>query len=423
MRVVRTGLLVVLVFLLAVSQASAQQTAQTADAPDTSTLRAIESQVASIRGLKPLSDPDLKLLDHTSLNTYLVDQFNRNYLPAERESDQKEMIALGFIQPADDLVQIELSLLNSQVIGVYDTDAKSLFVVSDEGAFGPAARITYAHEFNHALQDEYYDLNRLAPKHPDSNDHSLAVHGLIEGDAIMLQTLWAQQNLTQDDLLQLARGSVAPDAGLAQAPLIVRSELLFPYTDGFNFVRQIYRQAGNSYAAVDRLFANPPESTAQILHPEKYRDQVHPAAVELGDIPAILGPDWRGVGKGVLGELDTRVLLEQWGTPPAQATRVASGWSGDRWQLVESNASTAFALRSTWASANQATDFFTAYTQGLRTRFAAADVSVSSTSREALTTPGAATDVRLQGSDVLAVIASDRDTADAVVGAITSFVP
>lgn len=420
MRILRAGLATALVALLAVSQASAQTVAPPSAAPDTATLRSIESQVAGIRGLQPLSEPDLKLLDHTSLSTYLRDQFTRNYLPAERVADQKELVAFGFIRPGDDLVQIELNLLNNQVIGVYDPDAKSLFVVSDQGAFGPAARITYAHEFNHALQDEYYNLNKIAPKHPDSNDHSLAVHGLIEGDAIMLQTIWAQQNLTSDDLMQLAYGSGSADAGLAQAPLLVRSELLFPYTDGFNFVRQIYRQAGSSYAAVDRVFASPPESTAQVLHPDKYRDQVHPTSVDLGDLAAGLGADWQRVSSGVLGEFDTRVLLEQWGTPPTQATRIATGWSGDHWQLIENNGSTAIALRSTWESPNAANEFFTAYTQGLRTRFVGADVPVSSSVREALTTTDTATDVRVQGNDVLAVIATDRDTADAVVSAVIS---
>jgi hypothetical protein len=402
---------------------SSPASAETTATPDTATLRSIEAQVAQIRGLKPLADPELRLLDHTSLNTYLADQFTRNYLPTERESDQAEMVALGLIQPTDDFMQIELNLLNNQVVGVYDPDLKSLFVVSDEGDFGPAARITYAHEFNHALQDQYYDLNKIAPKHPDSNDHSLAIHGLVEGDAIMLQTMWAQQNLSADDLVQLTRGSGGADAGLAQAPLIVRSELLFPYTDGFSFVRQTYRLAGNSYAAVNQVFENPPESTAQVLHPDKYRAHIHPIDVQLGDIAASVGRGWRRVGSGVLGELDTRVLLEQWGTPPGDANRMAAAWRGDRWQLVEANGHPAIALKSTWETPSAAADFFSAYTSGLHVRFSNATVEESSGVREVLTDAGAVSDVRLDGRDVLVVIAFDRDTSESIVGAITSFVP
>ncbi|HEX8969242.1 MAG TPA: hypothetical protein VF937_15265, partial [Chloroflexota bacterium] len=296
-------------------------------------------------------------------------------------------------------------------------------VVNDAGGFGPAARLTYAHEFNHALQDQYYDLNRIAPKHPDSNDHSLAVHALIEGDAIMLQSLWAQQNLSQDDMVQLARGSVGADDSLGQVPLIVRTELLFPYTAGFNFVRVLYHDAGNSYSAVDSAFLRPPQSTAQILHVDKYRDQIAPVDVPLGDIAGGLGPEWRMVGSGVLGELDTRVVLEQWGTSTIEADRVASAWSGDRWQLVEKDSRTVIALRSTWATPAAASDFFSAYARGLRTRFSSAEVQESSATRQALTTPVAATDLRVEGSDVVAVIAFDRDSADGIMRLIAAPTP
>jgi hypothetical protein len=424
MRILRSWLAAVLCATLLVAPASAQNTASPAiagAAPDTSSLRAIEAQVAQIRGLQPLSEPELKLLDPSSLNAYLTDAFERDYLPSEREADQKELVMLGLIKPTDDLVQIELNLLNSQVVGVYDPDAKSMFVLANDGGFGPGERITYAHEFNHALQDQYFNLDSIAPKHPDSNDRSLAVHSVVEGDAVLLQTLWAQANITQDELMQLARAGGSDD-GLGRVPLVVRAELLFPYVEGFNFVRQVFRQ-GNGYAAVDDVLRNPPESTSQVLHPDKYRDQVHPVEVQLPDLATTLGSDWRRVGGGVLGELDTRVLLEQWGTDHTEAVRVAAGWSGDRWQVVDRDGRSAIVVKSTWETPAAARDFFSSYARGLRTRFDAATVDESSATRQALTTPVAATDLQLHGNDVLAVIAFDRESANAIVGAVSASSP
>jgi hypothetical protein len=46
-------------------------------------------------------------------------------------------------------------------------------------------------------------------------------------------------------------------------------------------------------------------------------------------------------------------------------------------------------------------------------------VEESSSTRQALTTPVTATDVRLQGNDVVAVIAFDRESAAAIVNAVT----
>jgi hypothetical protein len=424
MRLLQPWPTVVLCLTLLVTPASAQTTTPPGGGgtggPDTGSLRSIEGQVEQIRGLLRLSEPDLRVLDHDSLHGYFADQFERDYQPNERERDQKELVALGLIEPTDNLVQIQLHLLSNEIDGVYDPETKSVFVLADQRALGPVQRMTYAYEFDHVLQDQHYDLNKIAPQHPDSADQSLAVHAFIEGDAGLLQMLWAQANLSQDER-NLARSTAAgsPDI-LASVPLVVRTELLFPYNEGFSFVRQLYRQAGNSFAAVDAVFRNPPESTAQVLHSDKYINHVHPVPVKLPNLATQLGPDWREVGKGTLGELDTRALLQQWGTDPSEANRVASGWSGDQWQLVESEGGSAIVVRSTWETPAAATDFFSAYSSGLSNRFELATIEESSTNRQALTTPSSATDVRLEGADVLTVIASDRETADGIVNAVTA---
>jgi hypothetical protein len=400
-----------------------QVAAAQSGAPDPPVLRDIETQVMQIRGLTALSEPPLGVVDSAGMARLLSDEFDRDYLPADRESDQKLYVALGLLKSSENLVQIQLNLLASQVVGVYDPDTKSMIVLGDH-QFGAPEKVTYAHEFNHALQDQYFDLNGLAPKHPVSNDRSFAVHALVEGDAVLLQTLWGAANLSSQETGELARsGGGEGAAALARAPLVIRTELIFPYLEGFNFVRQAYRQAGNSYAGIDELFRNPPTSTAQILHYDKYRAGWQPTDVPLPDVAGTLGPDWRTVGTGVLGELDTRIVLEQWGTDRLDAARVAAGWAGDRWQLVEKDGRTALAMRSTWDSPTAARAFFSAYTRGLRQRYDAAVTLESSSTRQALTTPVAATDVRLDGADVVTVLAFDRDSADALIGVLTPPAP
>jgi hypothetical protein len=140
---------------------------------------------------------------------------------------------------------------------------------------------------------------------------------------------------------------------------------------------------------------------------------VHPVAVELPDVADRLG--WRKIGSNVLGELDTRVLLEQWGSDRTDAARIASGWAGDRYQVVERDGRAALVIKWSWESPDAARSFYSAYSRGLRTRFDSAMVEESSSTRQALTTPVYATDLRVQGGDVLAVIAFDRDTANAMV--------
>jgi hypothetical protein len=385
-------------------------------APDPALLDRISDQVGEISGRSRLSQVELTFLDQAALRAYLRDTFERDYLPIERESDQKLLLMLGLITPKDDLVQISLDLLSDQVLGVYDPDRKTMFLVTDDtAAFGPAAQVTYAHEFEHALQDQYYGLRRLSSKHPDNYDRAIAVHALEEGDAVLLEGVWASSHLTPRELAESRR--VGGSSGiLDRVPAAVRSELLFPYLDGYRFVADAYHGGGDSYAAVDELFKNPPVSTAQVMHPDKYRAGVPPVQVRLPDMVAALGPGWRLINTNVLGEFELRNVLQQYGDR-AEASSVAGHWSGDTWTLVEKDGQAALAWKTVWDSPEAAAAFFDTYGRGLRARFPAAHLDVSDAQRQALSADGVATELRLADSSVLAVIAADRPTAVAIVTA------
>ena len=217
-------------------------------------LQQIEDQVAVLRGLQPKSPVTLRFLDQPALQQYFVDRFNQDYLPSERESDQKLLATLGLVKPNDTVVQILLDVLQEQVIGVYNQDDKVMYMVTDRAQFGPEEKATFAHEYTHALQDQYFDLSRLAPKHPTNDDRALAIQALTEGDATLMQRLWAQEKMTQDEINQLGQGGA--DSKLFSAPLFLRVQLLFPYSDGFNLSGRSTRQVGT-----------PASTTCFAIHP------------------------------------------------------------------------------------------------------------------------------------------------------------
>ena len=385
---------------------------------DAALLRQIETEVAGLRGLQPRSDVPLHFVDQAALQRYFVERFDNDYFPSERESDQKLLTVLGLIDANDNVVQTLMDILQEQVIGVYDEDEQAMYIVSDRAQFGPAEKATFAHEFNHALQDQHFGLRTLAPKHPTNDDRSLAVQALIEGDAVLMQRLWAQQKMTQPEIDQLGQGGA--DSKLFSAPLFLREQLLFPYAEGFNFVRQIY-QARGGYPGVDEVFRNPPDSTEQILHLEKYRTGEKPLDVTLPDLAAgPLGDGWRTINSNVFGELDLRLILEQLTDRP-RAVRSADGWGGDRWLLLEKEGRQALVSKSVWDTDNDARNFFEAFSLGLKNRFDGARDEEASAARQALTSPGgAATEVRRNGRTVLVVISFDRPSAEAIVAAVGS---
>ena len=289
-----------------------------------------------------------------ALNRTYLDRFNQDYLPGERESDQKLLTTLGLIGPNDTVAQILLSVLQEQILGLYNQDDKTMYLLADRAQFGPAEKDTFAREYDHALQDQYYDLSTLVPRHADNDDRSLAMQALIQGDATLMQRLWAQQNLSSDELAQLGRGGST--SKLFSAPLFLREQLLFPYADGYTFVKQIYQTSG--YAGVDDVFRDPPQSTAQVLHLDKYRNRAAPVAVELPDLSqGVLGDGWRQINSNVFGELDLRLILTQL-TDSTSGVRGASGWSGDRWALLEKDGRQALVIKSVWDSDAEASTFF-----------------------------------------------------------------
>jgi len=148
-------------------------------------------------------------------------------------------------------------------------------------------------------------------------------------------------------------------AALQNAPPILRETSLFPYTAGLSFVQALMASGG--YAAVNAAFANPPASTEQILHPEKYAAHEAPVAVSIpGGLPALLGSGWSEAGRDTLGEENLRVWLGQLGAS-SQAFAAAAGWGGDRLVLYEGpNGATQLAVVTAWDTATDADEFATA---------------------------------------------------------------
>ena len=381
-------------------------------------LKQIEFDVSGLRGLEPKRDVPLQFLDQAALQRYFVDRFNNDYLPSEREADQKLLQTLGLVSTNDSVVQILMDVLVEQVIGVYNEDDKSMYIVADRPQLGPVEKATFAHEYTHALQDQYYDLRSLSPKHPANDDKALATQALIEGDALLLQRLWSQQKLSADEVAQLGQGGA--DSKLTSAPLFLRAQLLFPYGDGFNFVRQMF-QAGGGFPGVDEVFRNPPESTEQILHPDKYRSHEQPVDVSLPDLSdGHIGAGWRTIKTNVLGELDLRLILTQL-TDQARGVRGSSGWGGDRFALLERDNQQALVMKTVWDSPTDAKNFFEVMSAALHDRFSGATEDEVNASRQALSTAGWATDTRRVGArEVLVVLSFDRPSADAIISAVLS---
>lgn len=320
------------------------------------TVDRIARQAPAMRGLELRENVPTDVMDRPQLEQLMQEMMRKEYPPEMIELAEKAYKALDLIEPELDIIEAFSAFATSQVAAFYDPDTDHIYVLDDlrevmmemmpqvgeeaaEQMIEPMITNTLAHEFTHALQDQHFDLTRMIDAAMHDDDMALAVHALIEGDAmiagtaVMLGSARAALEMSPDAAAMSALGAaMTPELG--EAPAIFRETLMFPYINGWVFALNIAREEGADgeaagFAAIDRAFGEPPISTEQVLHPEKYAAGEAPLAVELPDLSEVVSE--RFVGGNVMGELQTRILL---GSSP-DAIAAAAGWGGDSYAVYE----------------------------------------------------------------------------------------
>ena len=280
-------------------QPTAEPTEQPTTAPSNDTgidpdvqaaIDAVVAQVPAIRQLDPKQDVAYRLITERQFKRQVTQSFDAENPPAQVAAEENLLKRLGLLPQDADLRQMMLDLYESQVAAFYDPKTGAMTVIKRDGTFGPEERLFVAHEYDHALQDQYWDLQKVTKVPASQGDRALAHLALVEGDATSLMLQWASQNLTPDELSQVTSAVTPADqAVLDGMPEILRRQLEFPYLEGQVFVTTLLGQGGwdGVNAAWDKL----PASTEQILHPEKYPSDA-PVKVTLPDVASALGNGW-----------------------------------------------------------------------------------------------------------------------------------
>jgi hypothetical protein len=323
---------------------------------------AIEEQVNAIRGLDPDRDVARKVIDQAELRTMITEQFDEETPPGYVAANERLYKALELIPADADLRELTLDLLSGGVAGFYRSDQDTLYIVSRTGLPGVNERITFAHEYDHALQDQNSSVFTDQDGILDQADRILARQAVYEGDATLLMTLWAADNFDLSDFAELLTIGNDPEATalLERMPAILRETLLFPYTTGLTFVQTVQAQGG--WAGVNDLYDRMPASTEQILHAEAYAAGEAPVAIDLpDDLATQLGDGWSVPLEDTLGELQLGIWLREAGVGPDEAATATAGWGGDRLAVVEGpDGAWGVVLETTWDSAGDATEFLDA---------------------------------------------------------------
>jgi len=344
-------------------------------------LRAFDEWVtttARIRGLEPKGPIQKGIKSREEITGYLDRKISEDYQKERILLEEKMLKILGLLPEKIDYQTAMINLLTEQVQGFYDPEDRMLFIAS----WIPLAdqEAVMVHEITHALQDQHFDLQARfrANRNSENDDYLLAQQALFEGDAIVvtLQFTIDPFNRHFSDLPDLAfimetqmETEMTKSPVLSSAPQFLRNTLIFPYGYGAAFLQEIWKQ-NPSWEAVNKIFSDPPRSSEQIMHPEKYygmRDD--PKPVDAAAKAAKLGAEWKAPYKSVFGEFMIGQLLELHLNKDF-AKRAATGWGGDEVILLENGAGkNAVWIETEWDTADDAEKFYNAMSEWLRLRY------------------------------------------------------
>ena len=293
----------------------------------------LAKQVSKRRGL-PLKKPIARgVMTRDQIEKRILQRLAEDYAEADVAGEERGMKRLGLFPAELDYKEAVIRLLKEQIAGFYDPKQKELYIadwIADD-----LQKIVLVHEIDHALQDQNFDLVKFVSPNKENGDEQLARQALVEGDGVALMIEWmlpAGSDPWADDKMVGMLGTMSALSGgaeLDKAPLLLKESLIFPYEKGLRFVATARKT--RPWSDIDAMFAAPPISTEQIIHPEKYRAKEKPISVKPAAIPSLKG--WKRVWSNVLGEMTFSVLFRQHGVERARAERAAEGWGGDRVQL------------------------------------------------------------------------------------------
>ena len=325
----------------------------------------IEKQVADIRQLEPGGEFTRSFYTPEKLRQRVLDDFLEDYSPEEARRDSIVLAAFGLLDPQFDLLDFYTELLSEQIAGFYDHEAKEMVVVSGR-RFGGAERLTYAHEYTHALQDFHFDISD-GLKYDDEacegqSERCAAIQALLEGDASLSEGEWFAKYATAQDRSEVyAFYQNFQSPIFDQAPEFISLDFLFPYEQGIGFTQYLWKRGG--WEAVNQAYSNPPLSTEQILHPDQYPLD-HPIDVELPDLSGILDAGWEELDRETVGEWYTYLILahgqeETARLTESQAADAAEGWGGDSYAVFynATEGTTVMLLATVWDTDDEALQF------------------------------------------------------------------
>jgi hypothetical protein len=325
-----------------------------------STTEAVLKETSELRELSILRAVKSGAQSRSEIERMIIKNLDTDTTPAELHATEVLLRVFGLAPKDFAYKPFLIKLLTEQVAGYYDPKAQQFYLADWIELEGQ--KPVMAHELTHALQDQHFNLKRFEKWPKGDSDAELAAHALIEGDATLAMTLYlAKHPLVALAFIRSVQGQQIATEQFKLAPRVLRESLIFPYEQGSTWATEVYRRGG--WDLISKAYTQLPQSSEQILHPEKYFAYEAPVKVNIPDLKPLLGPKWKLLDTDVNGEWGFYLILDEYLNNTTESKRAAAGWGGDQFVLYEDAGSAdAFVAQFTsWDTAADAREFFDAY--------------------------------------------------------------
>ncbi|MDE0881261.1 MAG: hypothetical protein OSB21_01585 [Myxococcota bacterium] len=290
-------------------------------------------EVSALRGLKVLRTVPAVRHSRDQILAYVDSRIQEEYPGKALEREALMLKHLGLIPRQLDYRATLEDFVTAQVAGYFDPFKDRFVLASWLGNM--MQRPIIAHELTHALQHQHFGLKKALKRIPENDDATIARSAIIEGDATitmvvhLMQTidLTALQEAVDKMATNIANG---PTLTARHVPYYMRQGLTFPYVGGLKLL--MLGMHKKSFKGIDDLHRLVPQSTEQLLHPERYPND-HPIAVDF-KLPVKTLGGFSVAARNRLGELGMRFLVSPLGEKNALAERLSDGWGGDRYAFL-----------------------------------------------------------------------------------------
>src|SRR5437588_1944926 len=334
-----------------------------------------------------------ELASRQQVAKYVDEKMNEDEDAKRLERSEIVLKKFGLLPRDFDLHKFLVQLLQEQVAGYYDVKTKKMYLLDWLSA--DAQKPVLAHELTHALQDQNFDLKSWeSPKAAkgsdkeefsfDEDEASTARSAVAEGQGMvtLVDYMLRGTGHTLADAPQVAtmmRSSMTGNSGfplLERAPLMIRESLVFPYGDGLAFEAALLEKGKDT--AFSGAFRRPPQNTHEVLDVASYLRATPAKWLVLPDLRNELGSAYEKYDEGSIGQLDTRILVEQYADKET-AAKMADAWkggvyyaAGNKDPKLKGSARIGLVYLSRWKTEDAADEFEKIYGDYLPKRYARA---------------------------------------------------